>query len=104
MSAPTLQHYLIFSALLFCVGLFGLLTRRHLVGMLMSVELILNAAALNFVAFHHFVYPGAPAGAVFPLFIIAIAAAEAVIVLAIIIVIFRHKQQLDVEEADQLKH
>ena len=50
----TLNHYLIFSSLLFCVGVFGLLTHRNLLSMLMSVEIILNAAALNFAAFHHF--------------------------------------------------
>jgi NADH-quinone oxidoreductase subunit K len=104
MNGLTLQHYLVFSALLFCIGMYGLLTRRNLIGMLMAVELILNAAALNFVAFHHFLYRGDPAGAIFPLFIIAIAAAEAAIILAIIIVIFRHKHRLDVDDASEMKH
>jgi len=104
MSSPTLQHYLVFSALLFTVGAYGLLTRRNLIAMLMSVELVLNAAALNFVAFHHFLYSGDTAGPVFAIFIIAIAAAEAAIALAIFIALFRYKRNLDVQEADSLKY
>jgi NADH:ubiquinone oxidoreductase subunit K len=104
MNGPTLGHYLALSAVLFAVGVYGLLTRRNLIAMLMAVEIILNSAALNFVAFHHFRFGGDPAGALFPVFIIAIAAAEAAVVLAIIIVLFRHKQRLDVDQADLLKH
>jgi NADH-quinone oxidoreductase subunit K len=104
MSGPTLGHYLALSAVLFSVGVFGLLTRRNLLAMLMSVEIILNSAALNFAAFHHFRFGGQSAGAVFPVFIIAVAAAEAAVILAILIVLFRHKHHLDVESADQLKH
>ena len=103
MSEPHLIHYLVFSAMLFCLGLYGLLTRRNLIAMLMSVELILNAAALNFVAFHHFAHGGGVAGAVFPIFIIAVAAAEAAIALAIILVLFRHLGNVDAEQADSLK-
>jgi len=104
MNGPTLAHYLVFSALLFSVGIYGLLTRRNLIAMLMSIELVLNAAALNFVAFHHFLHGGDTAGAVFTIFIIAIAAAEAAIAMAIFITLFRHKSHLDVEDADLLKH
>lgn len=104
MSELSLHHYLAFSALLFCVGIYGLLTRRNLIAMLMSVELVLNAAALNFVAFHHFRHGGHVAGAVFPLFIIAVAAAEAAVVLAIVIALYRHKKNLDVQAVDTLKH
>ncbi len=104
MNGPTLGHFLTFSALLFSVGVYGLLTRRNLIGMLMSVEIILNSAALNFVAFHHFRFGGDQAGAVFAIFIIAVAAAEAAVILAILIALFRHKQHMDVEGADLLKH
>ncbi len=104
MNGPGLNQFIMFSAVLFCTGVFGLLTRRNLIAMLMSVELILNAAALNFVAFHHFKFNGEVGGAVFPIFIIAIAAAEAAIVLAIVIALFRHKKELDVEQVDSLKH
>jgi NADH:ubiquinone oxidoreductase subunit K len=104
MNQPTLYHYLIFSVLLFALGIYGLLTRRNLIALLMAVELILNAAALNFVAFHHYQHAGDVAGAVFPLFIIAIAAAEAAVVLAIVIVLFRQQSHLDVEATSQLRH
>ena len=104
MNELSLNQFLIFSGALFCLGVYGLLTRRNLIAMLMSVELVLNAAALNFVAFHHFKYGGEIGGAIFPIFIIAIAAAEAAIVLAIIIAMFRHKRDLDVERLDTLKH
>ena len=104
MNSLSLSHFLVLSALLFSVGVFGLLTRRNLIAMLMSVEIILNSAALNFVAFHHFRFGGDVGGAVFPVFIIAVAAAEAAVVLAIVIVLFRHKQHLDVAAADSLKN
>lgn len=104
MNGPALTQFLIFSALLFSIGVYGLLTRRNMIAMLMSVELILNAAALNFVAFHHFKFGGELGGAVFPIFIIAIAAAEAAIVLAILIALFRHKKELDVEQITTLKN
>ena len=74
---PGLEHYLILSALLFSFGVYGMLTRRNLVAMLLCVELVLNAAALNFVAFHRFLFKGDTAGTVFPILIIAVAAAEA---------------------------
>jgi NADH-quinone oxidoreductase subunit K len=99
---PGLEHYLILSALLFAFGAFGLLTRRNLVAMLLSVELVLNAAALNFVAFHRFLHRGDPAGVVFPILIIAVAAAEAAVALAIVITLFRHRRTLDVQAADTL--
>ncbi len=104
MSELSLNQFLIFSGALFCIGIYGMLTRRNLIAMLMSVELILNAAALNFVAFHHFKYGGEIGGSIFPIFIIAIAAAEAAIVLAIIIAMYRHKRDLDIEHLDTLKH
>jgi NADH:ubiquinone oxidoreductase subunit K len=99
---PGLEHYLILAALLFSLGLYGLLTRRNLVAMLLCVELLLNSAALNFVAFHRFLYRGDPAGAVFPILIIAVAAAEAAVALAVIIALFRHTRNLDARAADTL--
>jgi NADH:ubiquinone oxidoreductase subunit K len=71
---PGLEHYLVLSALLFCFGVYGMLTRRNLVAMLLCVELVLNAGALNFVAFHRFLFQG-PGRPVFPILIIAVAAA-----------------------------
>ncbi len=104
MKGLTLDHFLVFSTMLFSLGIYGLLTRRNLIAMLMSVELVLNAAALNFAAFHHYLHGGDPAGAVFPIMIIAIAAAEAAVALAIFITLFRHDKHLDVQHADTLKH
>lgn len=100
--SPGLEHYLVLAALLFSFGVFGLLTRRNLVAMLLCVELVLNAAALNFVAFHRFLYQGDPAGVVFPILIIAVAAAEAAVALAVIISLFRHRKNLDARAADTL--
>ena len=99
---PGLLHYLVLAALLFAFGVYGLLTRRNLVAMLLCVELVLNAAALNFVAFHRFLFHGDPAGAVFPILIIAVAAAEAAVALAIVIAQFRHTHNLDARAADTL--
>ena len=100
---PGIAHYLALSALLFAFGAYGLLTRRNLVAMLMSVELVLNAAALNFVAFHRFLHRGDPAGAIFPILIIAVAAAEAAVALAIVISYFRQRGSIDVRSADTLR-
>lgn len=97
-----LEHHLVLAALLFSFGVFGLLTRRNLVAMLLCVELVLNAAALNFVAFHRYLHRGDPAGVVFPILIIAVAAAEAAVALAVIISLFRHRKNLDARAADTL--
>jgi NADH-quinone oxidoreductase subunit K len=97
-----LQHFLVVSAALFALGLFTVATRRNAVAILMGVELILNAAALNFVAFAHFV-AGAVGGVVFALFIIVLAAAEAAIALAIVLAIFRHFRTIDAHDVSTLK-
>ena len=100
--SPGLEHYLVLAALLFSFGVFGLLTRRNLVAMLLCVELVLNAAALNFVAFHRFLFRGDTGGVVFPILIIAVAAAEAAVALAVVISLFRHRKNLDARAADTL--
>jgi len=87
----TLAHALTLSAILFSIGLFGLLSRRNVLGMLMSIELLFNAAALNFAAFDYFQFPGQVAGQGFVLFIIAVAAAEAVVGLALVLKLYRHE-------------
>ncbi len=97
-----LHHYLIVSALLFAVGLFTVATRRNAVAILMGIELILNSASLNFVAFSHFVH-GAIAGQVFSIFIIVLAAAEAAIALAIVLAIFRHFRTIDSADTSTLQ-
>jgi NADH:ubiquinone oxidoreductase subunit K len=103
MSQVPLSHILVVSTALFFIGMFGLLTRRNLITMLMSVELILNSVNINFVAFNKYLYPEKLDGVFFSLFIIAIAAAEAAVAIAIIINLYRNFRSIDVEAADEMK-
>ena len=96
-----ISKILLVSHALFCLGLYGLMTRRHTVGLLLSVELILNAAALNFVLFSR-VFGNVQAQA-FALFIIALAACEAVVGLAIILSLVRSAHTVFADDADTLK-
>ena len=96
-----LNYYLILSALIFAIGVIGVLVRRNLIVVLMSVELMLNAVNLTFIAFSR--YLGSIAGQVVVFFVMAVAAAEAVIGLAIIISVYRHRQSLDPQEMQLLK-
>lgn len=98
------EHILILSTALFFIGMYGLFTRRNLISMLMSVELILNSVNINFVAFNKYFYAGKMDGVFFAIFIITIAAAEAAVALAIIINLFRSHQSIDVEDATDLKY
>ena len=98
-----LTHYLIVAGLLFSIGLLGLLTSRHLIRILMSVELMLNAVNINFVAINNAVNPDHLAGQLFAIFILTISAAEAAIGLAIVIALFRARSTVDVESFEQLK-
>lgn len=97
-----LSHYLVVSAILFTLGLLTVMTRRNAVAVLMGVELILNAAALNFVAFSRYV-EGGVGGLVFAVFVIVMAAAEAVIALAIVLAIFRQFRSIDAVLTSTLK-
>jgi NADH-quinone oxidoreductase subunit K len=97
-----LSHYLVVSAVLFALGLYTVTTRRSAVAILMGVELILNAAALNFAAFAHFVH-GAIAGQVITLFIVVLAAAEAAVALAIVLAIWRSHQTVDATRTATLR-
>src|SRR6266581_6289203 len=94
-----LQHFLIPGALLFSLGLVPVATRKNAVGVLMGVELILNGANVNFVAFNHYV-TGGVSGQVFALFVIVLAAAEAAVGLAIVLSIFQTFRSIDVRLAD----
>jgi NADH-quinone oxidoreductase subunit K len=98
-----LNHILFVSTALFFIGMFGLFTRRNMITMLMSVELILNSVNINFVAFNKYLYPDKLDGLFFSLFIIAIAAAEAAVAIAIIINLYRNIRTIDVEAADEMK-
>jgi NADH:ubiquinone oxidoreductase subunit K len=101
---PGLTHILFISAALFFTGVYGFLTRRNLITLLMSVELILNSVNLNFIAFNKYVWPDQLDGVFFTLFIIAVAAAEAAVAIAIIINLYRSHQSIDVEDAQELKY
>jgi NADH-quinone oxidoreductase subunit K len=100
---PTLGHWLVFTAILFSIGLYGLLSRRNAVGVLMAVEIMLNAAAINFVVFNQFVRPASVDGQIMAIFAIAVAAAEVVVGMAIFVAIFRHRGTVDVNSMDTMK-
>jgi NADH-quinone oxidoreductase subunit K len=101
---PGLYHLLFISTALFFIGVFGFLTRRNLITMLMSIELMLNSVNINFVAFNKYLWPGSMEGVFFTLFIIAIAAAEAALAIAIIINVYRSHKSIDVEQIEELKY
>ena len=98
-----LYHYLALSAILFCIGIFGVLTRRNAIGILMSIELLFNAVNINFVAFARFINPQEITGQVFTIFVITIAAAEAAVGLAIIILIYRQYKGVEVDRVNIMK-
>jgi NADH-quinone oxidoreductase subunit K len=98
-----LVHYLTVGAVLFGLGLFTVMTRRNAVGILLGVELILNAAALNFVAFEHFI-TGGVAGQVFTVFIIILAASEAAIGLAVVLQVYRGFKSISADRLTDLKN
>src|ERR1700741_738660 len=101
LTAPmTLEKALLLSGLLFCIGLYGVITRRNAVGVLMSLELMFNAVNLNLVAFNHFLHKGALTGQMFTLFTITIAAAEATVGLALVVSLFRSRRSVRIEDVD----
>ena len=99
----SLNSFLVISTLMFFIGIFGFLTRRNLITMLMSIELILNSVNINFVVFNRFLYPNQLQGHFFSLIVIAVAASEAAVAIAIIINIYRNFKSIDVENLDQMK-
>ena len=103
MIEPGLYHLLFISAALFFIGMFGFFTRRNLITMLMSIELLLNSVNLNFIAFNKYLWPQKLDGLFFSIFVIAIAAAEAAVASAIIINLYRSHKSIDVENAEEMK-
>ncbi|MGC8493647.1 MAG: NADH-quinone oxidoreductase subunit NuoK [Syntrophobacteraceae bacterium] len=99
----SLTSYLIISAFLFSAGLLGILQRRNLIAMLISVELLLNAANLNFMAFNKFLAPDPVTGQVITLFVMGLAAAEAAIGLSIILALYRRMHSINIEAAQKMK-
>ena len=98
-----LGTYLVLGAMLMACGLYGLVTRRTLIGMLISSELILASASMNFMAFNRFTAPNPAMGQIFTLFIMAIAAAEAAIAVSIIIAVYRNYKTIDTEKVTDLR-
>jgi NADH:ubiquinone oxidoreductase subunit K len=98
-----LQFFIILATMMFFVGVFGFLTRRNLITILMSVELILNSVNINFLAFNRYLYPNKLEGLFFSLFVIAVAASEAAVAIAIIINIYRRFTTINVEDVHEMK-
>ena len=100
-----LTHYLVLSGILFCIGLYGALAKHNAVGILMCIEIMLNAVNIAVVAFSRFLAPDVVVltGHVFALFVMVVAAAEAAVGLAIVITLYRNRETVDVESADSMK-
>jgi NADH:ubiquinone oxidoreductase subunit K len=103
----TLNHFLILGAVLFCIGLYGAITKRNAIAVLMGIEIMLNAVNITMVGFSFFntvkPYAGYLTGQIFAIFIITVAAAEAAVALAMIIAIYRKRDTVDVGEIDMMK-
>jgi NADH-quinone oxidoreductase subunit K len=98
-----LTWYLILAAALFCIGIFGALARRNAVGVLMGIELMLNAVNINLIAFWRYAGVSQMTGQMFAIFVITVAAAEAAVGLALVIAIYRQRNTVNVEELDLMK-
>jgi NADH-quinone oxidoreductase subunit K len=98
----TLTHYLVLAAILFSISVFGIfMNRKNMIVLLMAIELMLLAVNINFIAFSQFL--GDTAGQIFVFFILTVAAAESAIGLAILVLVFRNRRSIDVEQLDELK-
>ena len=98
------ECYFVLSALLFFIGVFGFVTRRNLIAMLISVELVLNAVDINFAAINRLLYPNGMEGMFMTLFVIGVAAAESAVAIAIIINVYRHFRSDSVDSITNLKN
>jgi len=98
-----LPHYIFLGSFLFCIGLYGVLTRSGAIAVLMSVELMLNAVNINFVAANRFIAAGTAVGQLFSVFIIVVAAAEVAVGLALVISIYRQRKSVELNEFNLLK-
>ena len=98
-----LEYFLLFSAFLFSVGLYGVLARRNAVAILMSIELMLNAVNVNLVAFAVYLAPSEFVGIIFAIFVICVAAAEVGLALAIVLRLYRNRASVNVDEVDLMR-
>ena len=103
MNVP-IESYLILSTLLFFIGVYGFIARKNMIGMLLSIELMLNAVNINFVVFNRFLYPDLLEGYIYSLFIIVVAAAETAVAVSIIINIYRNMKNISVDSIRELKN
>jgi NADH:ubiquinone oxidoreductase subunit K len=99
----TLHHYLILAAALFCIGLFGALTKKSAIAVLMGIELMLNSVNINLAAFNRFMSPKVLDGNIFAIFIIVTAAAEVAVVLAIVLAVYRSRKSSNIDDLNWLK-
>ncbi len=97
-------YYILISTIMFFAGVYGFMTRKNMLMMLISIELMLNAVDINFAVFNRYLFPEAMEGMIFTLFAIGIAAAETAIAIAIIINIFRHIRNIDADNLDDMKY
>lgn len=97
------QYYFVLSSLLFFIGVYGFITRRNLLAMLISVELVLNAVDINFAAFNRLLYPGSMEGMFMTIFVIGVAAAESAVAIAIILNVFRNFKSDSVDSIKNMK-
>ncbi|MGM0418008.1 MAG: NADH-quinone oxidoreductase subunit NuoK [Thermodesulfobacteriota bacterium] len=102
--SQNLETYLLIAVFLFITGIYGMVQHRSFVGMLISAELVLNSAALNFMAFNKFLAPDPATGQVFTLFIMGIAAAEVAIAISMVLAVYRRYRSDDPENVHELKH
>ena len=100
----SMELYLVVSTFMMFVGIYGFFTRRNLLAMLISVELILNSVDINFAVFNRFLFPGQLEGFFFALFAIGVSAAETAVAIAIIINIYRNMKNFQVKNLDEMKH
>lgn len=98
-----LWHILVFSSALFCIGLFGALTRRHVVGILIGIEIMINSANVNLIAFSRYIHADPATGQVFVVFNIVLAAAAAAVGLALLMSLYRNQKTIYTDEIDLLK-
>ncbi|MEI6816714.1 MAG: NADH-quinone oxidoreductase subunit NuoK [Bacteroidota bacterium] len=104
MNQIPLEHILFVSTALFFIGVYGFFTRKNMIMMLMSVELILNSVNINFITFNKYLFPDKLNGVFFSIFIIVIAAAEAAVAIAIIINLYRSHNSIDVDDTNEMKY
>ncbi len=100
----SIYHFLIVSSLMFFIGIAGFIIRQNLITILLSIELILNSVAINFLVFNRYLYPDQLQGHFFSLFIIGVAAAEASVAIALIINIYRRIHGINTDDVNEMKH